>query len=539
MLVPDIALRAIRDRTPHAAVIGAVLAVGTAGMIATGRAMRGTFDDLTDDLPEAYAGIIGSTEGNYVVTSAFGLLAPIAILVVAISAGTRAFAREENRRTADLLLALPVARRDVVLSRAAVLVANVALASALLAVGGALGAALIDLDGVTPGLMVAGSVHVCFLGFAFGMIALAASNISGSATLGTGLAVGVAVVSNLAAGVLPLVDSLAWAKRLSPWYYFNGSDPIVNGVDVVHLVVLTAISCVAFAVAYAVVETRDVGSYRGGRRRSMPALGLLTRPRVSTIFTKSLSERSTLLAIVASGLVAMSVAVAAMYSALEDTLADFSERLPDSLVGLIGTTELGTPAGWMQAEMLSIVVPVSLVGVAVVIGIDAIAGEDDRHTLSLLLAGPVSRRAIVIEKAAALVVGLAAVGAMIVVALWLGSAVGGLGLEAGKMLAAAVHVTALAVFFGAFALAAGARWSKRRALQITIGIAVVAYLADWLLGISDATDAFAALSPWFYMSDAQALIDGVDLGHLGVLGALSAAAIVTAAVAFERRDIAS
>lgn len=539
MLVADVAAKAVRDRTPQATTIGLILAVGIAGMIAMGSAMKDTFDDLTADLPEAYAGIIGSAGGNYVVTASFGLIAPIAVLVIAISAGTRAFAREENRRTADLLLTQPVTRRDVVVSKAAVMVTNITLACAMLAIGGAAAAAVIDLDGVTPGLVVAGAIHVYFLGLAFGMMALAVANVTGSASIGTGVAVGVAVVSNLMSGLLPLVGGLEWAAKLSPWYYFNGSEPTTNGVDIIHLGVLLAVAVAAFAVAYVVVELRDVGSYRGGSLPKIPAIGLITRPKVSTIFTKSLSERQTLLVIGAVGLAGMAVAIGAMYSSFESTLADVGDKLPDSLGGLIGTTEIGTPAGWVQAEMMSIVVPFALLAIGVVIGVGAIAGEDDRHTLPMLIAGPVTRRQVVLEKAAALVLGLVAIGILTSLGLWLGSVVGGLDLGVGNMFAGVGHATMLGIFFGTLALAVGSKWSKSTALQITIGVALAAYLGDWLLGISDSTDQFAAISPWFYMSDAEALVNGANIGYLAVLAALSIVAIAAAVFGFERREVAA
>lgn len=537
MFIPEIAGQTARDRTPQALGLGAALGAFAVGMIALASAMEDLITDLTASLPDAYTGLLGSSGGNYVVSSSFGLIMPIAICVIGISGGTRAFAGEENRRTADLLLTQPVTRRDVVVSKAAVLVGNVALASALFAAGAAIGAALVDIAGVTPSLMLAGAVHVGFLGLMFAMFALAVANLTGSATVGTGTAAGVAVLSNLAAGLLPLSQTTAWGAKLSPWYYFNGSDPSTNGVDVGHLAVMAALAAGAFAVAVVAVDRRDVGSYRSGL--DITGLGELTRPRVSTIFVKSLSERTTLLAVASSALISMAFVCGLMYGGLADTLVDFSDELPDALSGLIGTSEIGTPAGWVQAEMLSMVAPFVMVGIGIVMGVGAIAGEADRHTLAMLVAGPLRRRTIIVDKSAAIVVGLVLVGTVGAVALVIGSAVGGLGLPIDNIVGALAHVTLLGVFFGMVGLAVGAATAKTVALTAATALAFVAYLADWLLGISERTDQFARLSPWFYASDAEALVHGADLTHLGALAALSAIALAVAVRLFDQREIAA
>ncbi len=49
------------------------------------------------------------------------------------------------------------------------------------------------------------------------------------------------------ASFLPLSDSLADGAKVSPWYYYNSSDPLTNGADLLHLVVLLVLAAVALA----------------------------------------------------------------------------------------------------------------------------------------------------------------------------------------------------------------------------------------------------------------------------------------------------
>ncbi|MBV8258582.1 MAG: ABC transporter permease, partial [Actinobacteria bacterium] len=59
-------------------------------------------------------------------------------------------------------------------------------------------------------------------------------------------------------GFAPLAHSLAWLRYLSPFYYYAGNDPLSNGVDSGHLLVLGAVSLLLTAVAAVAFERRDI-----------------------------------------------------------------------------------------------------------------------------------------------------------------------------------------------------------------------------------------------------------------------------------------
>lgn len=66
-----------------------------------------------------------------------------------------------------------------------------------------------------------------------------------------------AVVSYLAKSMLPLADLDRWAE-LSPWYYYAGSEPLANGFDVAHFLVLVGLAVAAFAAALLAFNRRDL-----------------------------------------------------------------------------------------------------------------------------------------------------------------------------------------------------------------------------------------------------------------------------------------
>ena len=56
----------------------------------------------------------------------------------------------------------------------------------------------------------------------------------------------------------PLVGALDWLKYLSPFYYYAGNDPLAEGVDLGHLLVLAVVSAVLTAVAVVTIDRRDL-----------------------------------------------------------------------------------------------------------------------------------------------------------------------------------------------------------------------------------------------------------------------------------------
>ncbi len=538
MLLTDVTTKTVRDRTPLAFMIGAGLAVLAILFAVLAASLEEELTQLTADLPEALSSIMGGAGSNYVVSELFGLLAPIAVLVVAISAGTNALAREEDGRTADLLLTQPVTRRGVVRSKATVMVGDLLMTCCLLLAGSLVGASMVDVVGLDVAGAVAATVHVFFLGLAFGMIALAVSNLTGSGPAGLGVTVGLAVVANLVAGLVPLVEGAEGWASVSPWYWFNGSQPLANGVAVGDLAALAALAAAAYGFAWWVVEHRDIRSGRMAHRIAIPALGRFMRPRIGTVFAKTLTDRVTLLTVIGFSMVVMAVTVSAMYHGIKDSLAGLTDALPAAFDELLGSADMSTPTGWIQGELLSIMTPMAIVAVGMTIGLNAIAGEDARRTLGLVLATPMSRSRLVLESAAALVVAVALLSSVTWVGLVLGSVLAGLDVSSAKLAAAMVHQGMLGVFFGVFTLTTGAAFDKSTALRVSLAVVVVSYFANWLFALRASLDRFTVIFPWHYATDNQPLYDGLDLGALAVLAAATMLSLLAAVALFDRREVA-
>jgi ABC-2 type transport system permease protein len=240
-----------------------------------------------------------------------------------------------------------------------------------------------------------------------------------------------------------------------------------------------------------------------------------------------------------AGLVAMMVAV---YPSVQDnpSLDQLLESYPDALKGIIGfggELDYSSGAGYLGIELFSIMVPLLLIIAAVSAGSAAVAGEEERGTLDLLLSTPVSRRRLVLEKLGSLTVELLLLGAVLWVALVVGSWAGDLGVSAGHLGAATLSAVLLALGFGAIALLAGvARGRRGFAIAAAAAVAVAAYFVDTLSSLSGFLAAIEVVSPFYHYAAGDPLRHGLDALHVGFLVAVVVGAAALALVAVDRRD---
>ena len=68
------------------------------------------------------------------------------------------------------------------------------------------------------------------------------------------------MVAYFANALLPQASWGDTAVRLSPWYYYFGSDPMTNGANVGHLAVLAALTAAASAAAVWFYDRRDIAA---------------------------------------------------------------------------------------------------------------------------------------------------------------------------------------------------------------------------------------------------------------------------------------
>jgi ABC-2 type transport system permease protein len=241
--------------------------IGLAGVAAMYAAfypsVRNSASDLQrylENLPEALKSLLGgdfTTPAGYLRSETFSALGPILFLIFAIGAGARAIAGEEEGRTLDLLLSTPIRRSQILLDKWI----SMALTTLGLAVVLGLTIALIGpvFELRIPIVDVASACLMLYLlAVMFGTIALASGCFTGRRGLANGISGGVATIAYVLNVLAPAVDALAPLRPLSPFRWYLEPDPLIDGVAAANVIVLVAITALAYAAAWFSFERRDL-----------------------------------------------------------------------------------------------------------------------------------------------------------------------------------------------------------------------------------------------------------------------------------------
>lgn len=218
--------------------------------------------EMADMIPEDMAAALGydrlGDAAGYLTATVFGLLGPALLLVFSIGTGGRLLAGGEEDGTLELELAHPVSRRSVYLERLLGLWANVAILVLVLSVVSVALVVVLDLDVRLAG-MAAGSLGLLLFVVAHGTVAFALGAATGRRAVGLAAAAGLAVIGYVGDAIGPMVDGAEWLQTISPWYWFLGGDPLVEGVDLGGFALLIGLALVAAVVGLLRFERRDLG----------------------------------------------------------------------------------------------------------------------------------------------------------------------------------------------------------------------------------------------------------------------------------------
>jgi len=259
------------------------------------------------------------------------------------------------------------------------------------------------------------------------------------------------------------------------------------------------------------------------------------------VLVETLRERRRSLLWWVLGLAALIALNIAFYPSVRDdeALSDYAKDLPESVRALFagGELDLTSPAGYLNSQIFALMAPLILLIFTIGAGAGAVAGEEERGTLDLLLAHPVRRRDYVVQHFLALAALVGALTLVLLATVALGSWLVDLEIGFGRLLAASVGVGLLALLFGAIALAAGAiRPGRARAIAAAAGLAVAAWIFDGLAQAVDVLEAWRPLSPYYHALGQNPLREGAPWAGWAILAIATAVFVASAAFGLERRD---
>ncbi len=265
-----------------------------------------------------------------------------------------------------------------------------------------------------------------------------------------------------------------------------------------------------------------------------------TSPSLGSVYDRTIFEQRRAVAGWVAGMAFFSLVMLAMFPTIHAnaSFAKLIEAYPEALRKLFDISNYTTGPGYLRTEVFSFMAPLLITIYAILQGSDLLAGEEERRTIDLLLANPVSRRRVVMEKWLALATG---VGALSVVLELLLGLIGPLfRLHLGwRQLSAEVLGTALfGLFGGTLALAWGAWTGARGAARgVAATVTVAMYLLSALAQLVSALGSFEWASLWYHALGGDPLTTGFHYWHLGVVAMVIGVLLLAATLLFDRRDL--
>lgn len=227
-----------------------------------------------------------------------------------------------------------------------------------------------------------------------------------------------------------------------------------------------------------------------------------------------------------------------LWPSVRDSLQNFD--IPAAAKAFLGSDlDFATAAGYLSGryfgwtEILAIVF-------AIIAGTGAIAGEESASTIDLLLAQPVSRRSVLLQKLAATAIG----SALIVLGGYLGFVVAvptvNIDVTLGDLAIACANMLPIVLFFFALSLWAGTVAPNRgMAAGFVIGVTTATYFVFTLANGVDSLRALRYATPFYYYGAGLPLVYGIVWWHVGVLLGTAMLLVVLALRTFERRDVSA
>ncbi|MBS1880783.1 MAG: ABC transporter permease subunit [Actinobacteria bacterium] len=232
----------------------------------------------------------------------------------------------------------------------------------------------------------------------------------------------------------------------------------------------------------------------------------------------------------------MSAFIVAIYPSIESALTKAVQGYPTGLKEAFDVGQLENVEQYLQAEMLSLIVPLALGYLAVRAIASGLAGAAESGRLDVLLSAPLARWRLVAAGFVASAIELAAVLLLTAVLTLLGSAVADAGLSAGHAAAGFAEVWPLALLFAGFGVVAcGFTLRTTIVTGAGAGVLVVMYVIDLIGKLDPSVSGIRYISVFKYYGNA--IEDGINWLAFAGITAAAIVLVVVGAWLFERRDI--
>ena len=239
----------------------------------------------------------------------------------------------------------------------------------------------------------------------------------------------------------------------------------------------------------------------------------------------------------AAGMALYTLVVVVLYPSFkhQTSLNSLSGSAAAALFGITGP--LTSPDGWLNANIYSNFFPLIMLLLTIGYGAAALAGQDEDGTLALMTALPVRRRAIVLQKVAAMAVQALLLAAAVAICVLIGRGFQ-LNVSPASTIAVSAALLIMGLDFGLVTMAVGAVTGRRgTALGVGAGLAAVSYLVSSLASAISAIRPGRYFSLFYWSVGNDQISRGVSMADFTVLIVTGLAALMAAILAFRRADL--
>jgi ABC-2 type transport system permease protein len=239
----------------------------------------------------------------------------------------------------------------------------------------------------------------------------------------------------------------------------------------------------------------------------------------------------------AAGMALYTLVVVVLYPSFQHqtSLNSLSGSTAAALFGITGP--LTSPGGWLNANIYSNFFPLIMLLLTIGYGAAAVAGQDEDGTLALVTALPIRRRAILLQKAAAMAVQALLLAVAVAICVVIGRGFQ-LSINPANTIAVSAALLLMGLDFGLVTMAVGAVTGRRgTALGVGAGLAAASYLVSSLASTISAIRPGRYVSLFYWSVGNDQISRGASMADFTVLIVAGLALLVGAVVAFRRADL--
>lgn len=241
------------------------------------------------------------------------------------------------------------------------------------------------------------------------------------------------------------------------------------------------------------------------------------------------------------GIIAMTWLVLIFYPSFSESgaLTDMAESLPPSLQSLIGDPNiLKTIGGYMDAQVMQLRIPMLTIVMAIIFGISLSAGDEERGTLGTLLAQPVSRTRVYLEKYLALTISMIVAHIGVLVGIFGSLALINESYSASLILQATAACFVLTMVFATLAFGIGCLTGRKGLATAVVSVAAFgSLLIDSLAPSVTGLQTLEKWLPYYYYTDPSTILRGLDWSAIALHMLWISVVLLLGWASFRHRDV--